>query len=144
MMIFKVFVEMNDCVIFEGFIGLMGFKLIENIFLINCVEFFLWMYKSYGFYSCEEICVYFGFKFCVVFGVLEIMLDVEVGMEFLCKVVLVYFGNVNIIEEQDGYKFCMFFFMICKFYVFVFGDCVVDNFDVLQNQEILLGGFFYG
>ncbi|KAH8172068.1 RNA polymerase rpb2, domain 6 domain-containing protein [Sarocladium implicatum] len=144
MMILKALVETNDRAIFEGLIGPMGSKATENTFLTNRVELLLRTYKSYGLYTRDDTRAYLGNKFRVVLGVPETMSDVEVGTEFLRKIVLVHLGNANITEEQDGHKFRMLLFMIRKLYALVSGDCAVDNPDALQNQEILLGGFLYG
>ncbi|KOS19629.1 DNA-directed RNA polymerase I subunit RPA2 [Escovopsis weberi] len=142
-MILKALMETNDREIFEGLIGPMGSKSTENTFLTDRVELLLRTYKAYGLYSKSETRAYLGSKFRIVMGVPETMSDVEVGTEFLRRIVVVHLGSVNVTEVQDADKFRMILFMIRKLYALAAGECSVDNPDALQNQEILLGGFLY-
>ncbi|KAM0187987.1 hypothetical protein ACHAPA_002607 [Fusarium lateritium] len=144
MMILKALVETNDREIFEGLIGPAGSKSAGNTFLTDRIELLLRTYKSYGLYSKLDTRAYLGEKFRVVLGVPDIMTNLEVGTEFLRRIVLVHLGNVDVTEDQDREKFKLLLFMIRKLYALVAGDCAVDNPDAVQNQEILLGGFLYG
>ncbi|KAM5345309.1 hypothetical protein ACJ41O_011171 [Fusarium nematophilum] len=144
MMILKALVETNDREIFEGLIGPAGSKSTENTFLTDRIELLLRTYKSYNLYSKSETRAYLGEKFRVVLGVPDTMSNLEVGTEFLRRIVLVHLGNVDVTEEQDTEKFKLLLFMMRKLYALVAGDCAVDNPDAVQNQEILLGGFLYG
>ncbi|ENH70605.1 DNA-directed RNA polymerase I subunit RPA2 [Fusarium oxysporum f. sp. cubense race 1] len=144
MMILKALVETNDREIFEGLVGPAGSKSTENTFLTHRIELLLRTYKSYNLYSKSDTRAYLGEKFRVVLGVPDTMTNLEVGTEFLRRIVLVHLGNVDVTEEQDKEKFKLLLFMIRKLYALVAGDCAVDNPDAVQNQEILLGGFLYG
>jgi DNA-directed RNA polymerase I subunit RPA2 len=133
-MILKALCETNDREIFDG---LLNSSDRENTFLTDRVELLLRTYKAYGLYTRTETLQYLGEKFRVVMRVAPDTTDVEVGKEFLRKVVLVHLGN-----PKD--KFRMVLFMIRKLYALVEGSCSPDNPDALQHQEILLGGFLYG
>ncbi|KAH0538307.1 DNA-directed RNA polymerase I subunit RPA2 [Glutinoglossum americanum] len=144
MMVLKALVETNDREVFEGLVGLVGSKGVENTFLTDRVELLLRTYKVYALHGKSQTRAYLGEKFRVVMGVTEDLTDEQVGTEFLRKVVLVHLGAYNVTESQDNDKFRMLLFMIRKLYALVAGDCAVDNPDAVQNQEVLLGGFLYG
>ena len=143
MMILKALVETNDREIFEGLVGQAGSEDVSNTFLTDRVELLLRTYKAYGLYSRAKTRAYLGDKFKVVLAVPENLPNLEAGTEFLRKVVLPHLGSNNVSATQDTDKFRMLLFMIRKLYALVAGDCVVDNPDALQNQEILLGGSLY-
>jgi DNA-directed RNA polymerase I subunit RPA2 len=143
-MILKALVETNDRAIFEGVIGAFGSKAAQNTFLTDRVEVLLRTYKSYQLYGRAETRAYLGSKFKVVLGVRDSMSDHDAGTELLRKVVLVHLGNINVTEKQDFDKFNLVLFMVRKLYALAAGECAVDNADAVQNQEALLGGFFYG
>ncbi|KAI4125832.1 MAG: hypothetical protein LQ347_005220, partial [Umbilicaria vellea] len=144
MMILKALVETNDREIFEGLVGTVGSKGVENTFMTDRVELLLRTYKAYNLNGKIKTRAYLGEKFRPVLGIPDDMPDEEAGADFLRKIVLVHLGNCNVAEAQDGDKFRMLIFMIRKLYALVAGDCAVDNPDAVSNQEILLGGFLYG
>ena len=144
MMILKALVETNDREIFEGLVGTVGSKGVENTFMTDRVELLLRTYKAYNLNGKAKTRAYLGEKFKPVLGVPDDMPDEEAGAEFLRRIVLVHLGNCNVTEAQDSDKFRMLIFMIRKLYALVAGDCAVDNPDAVSNQEILLGGFLYG
>ncbi|KAI9668719.1 MAG: DNA-directed RNA polymerase I subunit RPA2 [Trizodia sp. TS-e1964] len=145
MMIIKALMETNDKEIFEGLVGIAGSAGPENTFLTDRVELLLRTYKIYGLNGKSQTRSFLGEKFRVVLDVSETISDKEVGVEFLRKIVLVHLGsNYPLSSRQENDKFKMLLFMIRKLYALVAGDCAVDNQDVVQNQEILLGGFLYG
>ncbi|KAK9449470.1 uncharacterized protein V1518DRAFT_416088 [Limtongia smithiae] len=133
MMILKALVSTNDKEIFDGIVG----KDTHNSFLTDRLELLLRTYKVYNLYSKEETLAHLGDKFRVVMGASLDKTDVEVGQEFLRRVVLVHLKN-----GQD--KFRLLLFMVRKLYALVAGDCAPDNPDATQHQEVLLGGFLYG
>lgn len=134
LMVLKALCETNDREIFDGLLT-MGDR--ENTFLTDRVELLLRTYKAYQLYSRTDTLQYLGEKFRIVMRVSPDMTDVEVGREFLRKIVL-----VNLKDPKD--KFRMLLFMIRKLYSLVEGSCAPDNPDAVQHQEILLGGFLYG
>ncbi|KAI9754119.1 MAG: DNA-directed RNA polymerase I subunit RPA2 [Chaenotheca gracillima] len=144
MMVLKALVETNDREIFEGIVGSVNTRGVENTFLTDRVELLLRTYKVYNLHSKTKSRAYLGEKFRVVLGVPDSMPDHEVGGVFLRKIVLPHLGTSNVTEAQDTDKFKMLLFMIRKLYALVAGECAVDNPDAVQNQEILLGGFLYG
>ena len=143
MMILKALIETNDRDIFEGLVGAVDSKGVENTFLTDRVELLLRTYKVYGLYSKTQTRAYLGEKFRVVLGVPDTMSHYEAGTEFLRKIVLVHLGCAKVTESNDLDKFKMILFMCRKLYALVAGDCAVDNPDAVQNQEVLLGGFLY-
>ncbi|MCJ1473370.1 DNA-directed RNA polymerase I subunit RPA2 [Lambiella insularis] len=144
MMILKALVETNDREVFEGLVGTVGSKGVENTFMTDRVELLLRTYKAYQLQGKAKTRAYLGEKFKPVLDVPSITSNEDAGTEFLRKVVLVHLGNVSVTEGQDSDKFSMILFMIRKLYALVAGDCAVDNPDTSSNQEILLGGFLYG
>lgn len=134
-MILKALVETNDRAIFDGIVG----NETKNSFLTDRLEVMLRSFKSYGLYSQQETLAYLGDKFRIVMNAPIDQPDIEVGKEFLRKVVLVHLNG-----EDDDSKFRMLLFMIRKLYALVAGECCPDNPDAAQHQEILLGGFLYG
>ncbi|KAI4129093.1 MAG: hypothetical protein LQ338_002391 [Usnochroma carphineum] len=144
MMVLKALVETNDREIFEGIVGKVGSKGVENTFMADRAELLLRTYKAYNLYGRAKTRSYLGEKFRPVMGVPDDMPDEDVGTEFLRKVVLVHLGNVNVTESQDLDKFKLLLFMIRKLYSLAAGDCAVDNPDAISTQEILLPGFLYG
>ncbi|MCJ1309747.1 DNA-directed RNA polymerase I subunit RPA2 [Agyrium rufum] len=143
-LILRALMETNDREICEGLVGMAGSKGAKNTFLTDRVELLLRSYKSYPVGGKYKTRTYLGSKFRPVFDVPENATDEQAGTEFLRKVVLVHLGNVNVTESQDRDKFQVLIFMIRKLYALVAGDCAVDNPDAVSNQEVLLGGFFYG
>lgn len=133
-MILKALIETNDREIFDG---LLAAKDRENTFLTDRVELLLRTYKGYQLYTKKETLQHLGEKFRIVMGVASDMSDVDVGKEFLRKIVLVHLQ-----DPRD--KFRMMLFMIRKLYALVEGSCTQDNPDAVQHQEVLLGGFLYG
>jgi DNA-directed RNA polymerase I subunit RPA2 len=133
-MILKALCETNDREIFDGLLSIPDR---ENTFLTDRVELLLRTYKAYQLYTRTETLQYLGEKFRIVMRVPADMTDVEVGREFLRKIVL-----VNLEDPKD--KFRMLLFMIRKLYALVEGSCQPDNPDAVQHLEILLGGFLYG
>lgn len=141
MMILKALAETTDREIFESIVGPPGSKATENTFLTDRVELMLRTYKVYGLYGMRSTRAYLGQKFRIILGVSEQLTDEAVGEIFLHKIVLVHLGYSTPAERRDGDKFKLLLFMIKKLYALVGGDCVVDNPDTVQNQEVLLGGF---
>ena len=133
-MVLKALCETNDREIFDGLltIGDRG-----NTFLTDRVELLLRTYKAYQLYTRTETLQHLGEKFRIVMRVAPDMSDVDVGKEFLRKVVLVHLK-----DPRD--KFRMLLFMVRKLYSLAEGTCAPDNPDAVQHQEILLGGFLYG
>ena len=144
MMILKALVETNDREIFEGIIGTMDSRGVEDTFLSDRVELLLRIYKEYQVHGQAETRSYLGSKFRPVLGVPDDMSDHDVGTEFLRKIVLVHLGNVNVAVSQDRDKCKLLLFMIRKLYALVAGDCHHDNPDAISSQEILLPGFLIG
>ncbi|KAF2848204.1 beta and beta-prime subunits of DNA dependent RNA-polymerase [Plenodomus tracheiphilus IPT5] len=145
MMILKALVETNDREIFEGLVGAAGSQgLTEKQFVTDRVELLLRTYKVYGLHSKAKTRAYLGQKFKVVLQIPDDTDDEEAGTEFLRKVVLPHLGAYDVKPSQDADKFRMLLFMIRKLYALVEGECSVDNPDVVQNQEILLGGQLFG
>lgn len=134
MMVLKALVETNDREIFDE---LLAAKDRENTFLTDRVELLLRTYKGYQLYTKKETLKHLGEKFRAVMGVAQDMIDVDVGREFLRRIVL-----VHLLDPRD--KFRLMLFMIRKLYALVEGSCTQDNPDAIQHQEVLLGGFFYG
>lgn len=134
MMVLKALVETNDREIFDR---LLAVKDRENSFLTDRVELLLRTYKGYQLYTKKETLQHLGAKFRIVMGVAPDMGDMDVGKEFLRKVVLVHL-------EDPRDKFRLMLFMIRKLYALVEGSCTQDNPDAIQHQEVLLGGFLYG
>ncbi|KAL9009679.1 MAG: hypothetical protein Q9173_005315 [Seirophora scorigena] len=144
MMILKALVETNDREILEGIVGRVGTKGVGNTFMADRVELLLRTYKAYSLYGKGKTRSYLGAKFRPVLGVPDDMPDVDVGTEFLRKIILVHLGNVDVTESQDLDKFKLLLFMIRKLYSLAAGDCAIDNPDAVSTQEVLLPGFLYG
>ena len=125
--------ETNDREIFDGLLTVQD---MENSFLTDRVELLLRTFKGYQLLTQKENLQHLGEKFRIVMGVPPDMSDVEVGREFLRKVVLVHLG-----DPKD--KFRLLLFMIRKLYALAEGTCQADNLDAVQHQEVLLGGFLY-
>lgn len=143
MMVLKALVETNDREIFEGLVGPLGSRGVENTFMTDRIELLLRTYKEYKLHGRGETRTYLGSKFRPVLGVSDDMSDLDVGTEFLRKIVLVHLGNVDVTASQDRDKFKMLIFMIRKLYALVAGDCSADNPDAVSSQEVLLPGFLY-
>ncbi|KAJ3020059.1 UNVERIFIED_CONTAM: hypothetical protein HDU68_010385, partial [Siphonaria sp. JEL0065] len=107
-----------------------------NTFLTDRVELLLRGFQSLSVHSKDECRGYIGSKFHVMLDAPEDCNDVEVGVEFLKRVVLVHL-------ESDHEKFDMLIFMIQKLYSLVAGECAVDNPDSPQHQEVLLCGHLF-
>jgi DNA-directed RNA polymerase I subunit RPA2 len=133
-MVLKALVETNDREIFDGLLTVQD---MENSFLTDRVELLLRTFKGYQLLTRKENLQHLGEKFRIVMGVAPDMTDVEVGKEFLRKIVL-----VHIEDPRD--KFRLLLFMVRKLYALAEGTCQPDNPDTVQHQEILLGGFLYG
>ncbi|BFZ64987.1 DNA-directed RNA polymerase I subunit rpa2 [Saitoella coloradoensis] len=133
MMVLKALVDTNDKEIFDGIVGAER----DNTFLTDRVELLLRTYKAYSLYTQEDTLRYLGEKFRVVMNIGDELTDVQVGREWLRKIILVHLD-----DPRD--KFRMLLFMIRKLYALVAGDCAGDNPDSPQHQEVLLGGFLYG
>lgn len=133
-MILKALVETNDRAIFDGIVGTET----DNSFLTDRLELMLRAYKDYNLYTKQETLAYLGDKFRVVMGAAADQTDIDVGKEFLERIVLVH------LKGDNEAKFRMILFMIRKLYALVAGECCADNPDAAQHQEILLGGFLYG
>ncbi|KAF1829741.1 putative DNA-directed RNA polymerase I subunit beta [Decorospora gaudefroyi] len=145
MMVLKALVETNDREIFEGLVGAAGSEgLTEKQFVTDRVELLLRTYKVYGLHSKAKTRAYLGSKFKIVLQLPADATDEEAGTEFLRKIVLPHLGCVAVTPAQDADKFRMLLFCIRKLYALVEGDCAVDNPDILQSHEILLGGQLYG
>ncbi|KAI4247523.1 MAG: hypothetical protein L6R40_001471 [Gallowayella cf. fulva] len=145
MMILKALVETNDREIFEGIVGKVGSRGVENTFMADRVELLLRTYKSYSLHGKAKTRSYLGEKFRpVVLNVPDDMSDEDVGTEFLRKIVLVHLGNVDVTQSQDIDKFKLLIFMVRKLYSLAAGDCAFDNPDAVSDQEVLLPGFLYG
>ncbi|PWW74321.1 DNA-directed RNA polymerase I [Tuber magnatum] len=133
-MIMKALVETNDREIFDG---LLTTKDMEDTFLTDRVELLLRTFKGYQLLTRKENLQYLGEKFRIVMGVSPDMSDVEVGKEFLRRIVLVHLE-----DPRDKYRLLLF--MVRKLYALAEGTCQSDNPDAIQHQEVLLGGFLYG
>ncbi|KAL8812562.1 MAG: hypothetical protein Q9223_000972 [Gallowayella weberi] len=144
MMILRALLETNDREIFEGIVGKVGSKGVDNTFMADRVEMLLRTYKVYKVYGRAQTRSYLGKKFRPVLGVPSDMNNEDVGTEFLRKIVLVHLGNVDVTPSQDNDKFKLLLFMIRKLYSLAAGDCAIDNPDAVSNQEVLLPGFLYG
>ncbi|KAJ3026228.1 UNVERIFIED_CONTAM: hypothetical protein HDU68_005993 [Siphonaria sp. JEL0065] len=107
-----------------------------NTFLTDRVELLLRGFQSLSVHSRDECRGYIGSKFHVMLDAAEDQTDLEVGIEFLKRVVLVHL-------ESDQEKFDMLIFMIQKLYSLVAGECAVDNPDSPQHQEVLLCGHLF-
>jgi len=132
-MLLKSLLETNDKEIFDGIVG----AEVANTFLTERLELLLRTYKAYGLTTKQKTLAYLGSKFKVVMNVSEDLPDIEVGKEFLRKVVLIHLKNG--LEKSN-----LLMFMVRKLYAVIAGDCAVDNPDSTQHQEVLLGGFLYG
>ncbi|KAK9472602.1 uncharacterized protein V1510DRAFT_378502 [Dipodascopsis tothii] len=133
MMILKALADTNDREIFDGIVG----SDTEDSFLTDRVELLLRTYKVYGLYSQDETLAHLGNKFRVVMNSAMDVSDIDVGREFLRRIVLVHLDGC-----RD--KFRLLLFMVRKLYSLVAGACAADNPDATQHHEILLGGFLYG
>ncbi|KAI8613271.1 hypothetical protein BC830DRAFT_1170381 [Chytriomyces sp. MP71] len=102
-----------------------------NTFLTDRVELLLRGFKGLSVHSREECRGYIGTKFHVMLDAPEDATDLEVGEEFLRRIVLVHLKR-----DQEN-------FMIQKLYALVAGECAVDNPDSPQHQEVLLGGHLF-
>ncbi|KAJ3244159.1 hypothetical protein HDU78_011350 [Chytriomyces hyalinus] len=107
-----------------------------NTFLTDRVELLLRGFQGLAVHSRQECRGYIGSKFHVMLDSPEDSTDLEVGEEFLKRIVLVHL-------EKDQEKFDMLIFMIQKLYSLVAGECAVDNPDSPQHQEVLLGGHLF-
>ena len=145
MMILKALVETNDREIFEGLVGSAGSEgLEEKQFVTDRVELLLRTYKVYGLNSKAKTRAYLGQRFKVVLQMPADVSDEEAAAEFLRKIILPHLGAYDVTPAQDADKFRMLLFMIRKLYALVEGECSVDNPDVVQSQEVLLGGQLFG
>ena len=146
MMVLKALIETNDREIFEGLVGPVDSEGVKNTFLTDRVELLLRTYKVYGLKSRAKTRAYLGEKFRIVLNVHDDRSDEEVGVVFLRKIVLPHLGCTDPLSPDTSGtdKFQMLIFMIRKLYALVAGECAVDDPDTVQNQEILMGGFFYG
>ncbi|KAK9458712.1 uncharacterized protein V1516DRAFT_693446 [Lipomyces oligophaga] len=133
MMILKALVSTNDKEIFDGIVG----SDIHNSFLTDRLELMLRAYKVFHLHTQDENLAFLGDKFRVVLGASRDKTDLQVGREFIRRVVLVH------LSSPDD-KFRLLLFMMRKLYALVGGDCSPDNPDAAQHQEVLLGGFLYG
>lgn len=132
-MILKALIETNDREIFDGIVA----SDTSDSFLTDRLELLLRTYKNYNLYSNKETLAYLGDKFRIVLEAAPDVSDIDVGKEFLRRIVLVHLN-----DNMD--KFRMLLFMIRKLYTLVAGGCAPDNPDATQHQEVLLGGFLYG
>ncbi|KAJ3076254.1 hypothetical protein HDU98_004867 [Podochytrium sp. JEL0797] len=107
-----------------------------NTFLTDRVELLLRGFQGLGVHSRDECRGYIGSKFHVMLDAPEDSTDLEGGIEFLRRVVLVHL-------KSDQEKFDMLIFMIQKLYSLVAGECAVDNPDSPQHQEVLLCGHLF-
>lgn len=145
MMILKALTGGSDRQIFEGLVGPPDSpNLQDKQFVIDRVELLLRTYKAYGLKSRLTARQHIGSKFKLVLGVPDDISDEEAGAEFLRKIVLPHLGANNVTDTQNEDKFNMLLFMTKKLYSLVSGECGVDNPDAVSNQELLLGGLFYG
>lgn len=144
MMIFKALIDTNDREVFEAIVGRGDSEAAKGARLVNQIEVLLRTFKIYGLYSKKQARSFLGSKFRGIMGVPNAMSDFDVGTELLRKIILVHLGNVNVTHEQDCDKFMTLAFMCRKLYAFGANECSPDNVDVVSNQDVLLGGFFYG
>ena len=145
MTILKSLIDTNDREIFEGIIGSVGSDgFADRQFVMDRVEVLLRTHKHLELHHKTKARAYIGRKFRIVLGGPEHFTDEEAGGEFLRKNVLPHLGCYDVTEENDNDKFKMLLFMIRKLYTLAEGDCVADNPDAAQFQELLLGGFLYG
>ncbi|KAI9348048.1 hypothetical protein BDR26DRAFT_907704 [Obelidium mucronatum] len=107
-----------------------------NTFLTDRVELLLRGFQSLSVHSKDECRGYIGSKFHVMLDAPEDSTDLDVGIEFLKRIVLVHL-------KTDQQKFDMLIFMIQKLYSLVAGECAVDNPDSPQHQEVLLCGHLF-
>lgn len=144
MMIFKALIDTSDKEVFEAIVGRAGSAASKDARLVNQVEVLLRTFKTYGLYYKDETRAFLGSKFRGTLGVPNAMSDVEVGEEFLRKIVLVHLGNADVTHEQDQDKFTTLAFMCRKLYSLGADECAPENVDVVANQDLLLGGFLFG
>ena len=145
LMIAKALAHTNDREIYEGIVGPAGGNGMEaKQFVTDRVEMLLRMYKSYNLSSRRTTRSFLGSKFRVVLSVPEDMSNEDAGAEFLRKIVLPHLGSFDVKETDDENKFRLLLFMARKLYSLAEGECIVDNPDTVQNQEILLPGILYG
>lgn len=145
MMILKALTGASDRTIFERIVGSSSTSGLEDKqFVIDRVERLLRTYKNYGLMSQQKARQYLGSKFKPVLGVVDDMDDEEAGTQLLRKIVLPHLGSNNVKSTQDSDKFNMLVFMIRKLYALAAGECAEDNPDAVSNQELLVGGHFYG
>lgn len=148
MLILSALGKDNDAAVWEGVAGPAGPDGFKATFLTDHLELLLRLYKTYkqqhNVYSSSAARAHLGERFRPVLAVPEHMSHLDVGTEFLRRVILVHLGNVDVSRDQDLAKANFLMLMMRKLYALVDGDCTVDNVDALQHQEILLGGFLYG
>ncbi|ORZ39931.1 hypothetical protein BCR44DRAFT_56969 [Catenaria anguillulae PL171] len=109
----------------------------DNTFLTTRVEGLLRSFKGSALHTREACLAYLGSKFHTLLNLPEDKTDIENGVEFLRRLILVHL-------DRPRDKFNMLAFMLRKLYALVAGECSQDNPDSPQFQEILLGGHLYG
>ncbi|ORX84247.1 beta and beta-prime subunits of DNA dependent RNA-polymerase [Anaeromyces robustus] len=136
MLILKSLVECSDKEIFERVIMGNSDREVQDTFVTDRMELLLRDFKKFNLYNREQCLAYLGTKFHVMMDSPDDMNALEVGKEFLKRVILVHLND-------DREKFNILIFMLQKLYALVAGKCVPDNPDSPMNQEVLLGGFLY-
>ncbi|KAI9168642.1 hypothetical protein H9P43_008015 [Blastocladiella emersonii ATCC 22665] len=108
-----------------------------NTSLVGSVEGLLRSFKPHALHTRDACLAYLGKHFHVLMNLPEDATDIENGLEFIRRLVLVHL-------EHPRDKYNMLVFMIRKLYALANGECAQDNPDSPQHQEILLGGHMYG
>ncbi|KAJ8326604.1 hypothetical protein BDV3_006095 [Batrachochytrium dendrobatidis] len=131
-LVMRALCNTSDFEIFERII--MG--VYTNTFLIDRVELLLRSFRRYAIYNSTQALAYIGSKFAVMLDSPEDQLEVDAGLEFLRRMILVHLTDAKS-------KFDLLIYMLQKLYSLVSGDTAPDNPDSLQFQETLLAGHMF-
>jgi DNA-directed RNA polymerase I subunit RPA2 len=132
MLVFKSLIDCSDKEIFDALCQ--GDT--SNTFLTDRIELLLRSFKIYNLFTRDQCLNYIGEKFRVTMGLDDDLTNKEIGEALVKKLIFVHLDN-----NRD--KFNLLAFMIRKLYALVSGECVADNPDAPQHQEVLLGGHLY-
>ncbi|EIE90484.1 hypothetical protein RO3G_15195 [Rhizopus delemar RA 99-880] len=132
MLVFKSLIDCSDKEIFDALCQ--GDT--SNTFLTDRIELLLRSFKIYNLFTRDQCLNYIGEKFRVTMGLDEDLTNKEIGEALVKKLIFVHLDS-----NRD--KFNLLAFMIRKLYALVSGECVADNPDAPQHQEVLLGGHLY-
>jgi DNA-directed RNA polymerase I subunit RPA2 len=109
---------------------------VHDTFLTDRIELLLRSFRRFTMYTKEQSLAYLGSKFGVMLDSPEDALDIDVGADFLKRVILVHLDDPK--DKAD-----LLIVMVQKLYSLVAGECCADNPDSTQQQEVLLPGHLF-